>query len=118
MSERYLVDTHVLLWAFADDPRLSRRHRDILGSDAEVLVSVASIWEMSIKISLGKLEAFGDIPGTIERAGYRTPPILARHAEAVRDLPWHHRDPFDRILVAQARHEGLRLLTVDPVFRL
>ena len=112
----YLADTHVLLWSLGDDPVLSRSHRDILVSDAQVFVSAASIWEIAIKRSLGKLDAPGDLMEVIARADFGRLPITFAHAAAVAALPFHHRDPFDRMLIAQAEVEGLVILTVDPQF--
>lgn len=73
---------------------------------------------MAIKISLGKLRAFDDLTGTLLRAGYEIRPVSSVHAEAVARLPLHHRDPFDRLLIAQAIVEALPLMTADPAFRL
>ncbi|MGH2963528.1 MAG: type II toxin-antitoxin system VapC family toxin [Solirubrobacterales bacterium] len=113
---RILLDTHVMLWALGDEDALSERGRRIVAEDAEeVLVSAASIWEASIKQSIGRLEVSGDLVEAAERAGFDELPIMARHAAAITDLPLHHRDPFDRMLVAQARVEGLTLATADEL---
>lgn len=82
-----------------------------------VHVSFATVWEMAIKASLGKLETVDDVAARLAETGFETPPILVPHIAAVRHLPLHHRDPFDRMLIAQARVEGLTILTVDPAFR-
>lgn len=113
----YLLDSHVLLWAMESDSRLNSGHRDILGEQNRILVSAATIWECSIKASLGKLKVPSDLAAAVEQMGYEFLPILPAHAEAVRTLPHHHRDPFDRMLIAQAMTEGLTILTVDPAFR-
>jgi PIN domain nuclease of toxin-antitoxin system len=117
MSEtRYLADTYILLWALGDDDRLAERHRAILLSAAEVFFSAASVWEIAIKKSLGKLTAPSDLASVLPRAGFRALDITAIHAEAVGSLPPHHADPFDRLLIAQARIEKMTLLTVDGQF--
>jgi PIN domain nuclease of toxin-antitoxin system len=115
---RLLVDTHALLWWLTDDPSLSPAARDALADPLnEPLVSAASVWEIAIKRSLGKLTAPDDLPDRIADDGFPWLPISASHAWRVRELPLHHRDPFDRILVAQALSEHLPLVTADPGFR-
>lgn len=114
-----LLDTHVALWAITDSPRLSRTARDlILSPSATVWVSAASVWEIAIKRALSR----GDMPVSAEEAlryfdesGYRLLPVEAVHAAAVEGLPAHHQDPFDRLLVAQAMVEPMRLMTADPM---
>jgi PIN domain nuclease of toxin-antitoxin system len=110
---RILLDTHLLLWAFAAPERLpipARKRIDV----SEVFVSAASIWEVSIKASLGKIQADASLLlAEIEPAGFTLLPISGDHAVAVGLLPSIHRDPFDRMLVAQARTEPLILLTND-----
>lgn len=113
MSEAFLADTHVLLWSVMDNPRLSRRHREILASDAIVHASAASLWEISIKQSRGRLDAPGDLASLLPRMRFLPLAITLEHAQAVAQLPFHHGDPFDRMLVAQAGIEGLTLMTVD-----
>jgi len=111
--ERLLLDTHLLLWALADPARLTAPVRTRL-QEAEVFASAASIWEISIKAALGKLKADpGKVLDAIEPTGFRSLVITAQHAAAVHRLPTHHRDPFDRMLVAQAGVEELLLLTND-----
>ncbi len=117
-SDLVLVDTHVLLWSLLDDPRLSPRARTLLTRAEQVFVSAASLWEMSIKARLGKLvlpRRFG-VPALAER-GYGLLPIKPEHALGVRHLPLHHRDPFDRMLIAQAELEGLVIVTRDRAFQ-
>jgi len=117
MSEaRYLADTHILLWALADDRRLTAQHRAILLSGADIFFSAASIWEIAIKKSLGKLNAPDHLADLLERAGYHALDVKMVHAEAVADLPLHHGDPFDRLLIAQGRLEKLKIMTVDNQF--
>ncbi|PPQ39502.1 type II toxin-antitoxin system VapC family toxin [Rhodopila globiformis] len=116
---RWLLDTHLLLWAAADSTRLPADARSLLEDEANVPVfSVASIWEIAIKRSLGR-EDFRVDPRVLRRGlldnGYEELPVLGHHAVAVETLPPLHRDPFDRLLVAQSLTEGLMLLTADPV---
>lgn len=115
--ERVLVDTHALLWWLCDDPALPTDIAlliDDRGTDA--VVSIASVWEVAIKRGLGKLEAPDDLPGVLEGEDFTLLPITSAHAWAVRELPHHHRDPFDRMLVAQAILEGIPLVSGDPRF--
>lgn len=110
---RILLDTHMLLWAFAAPERIPTRARKRIDV-SEVFVSAASIWEVSIKASLGKIQVdAGLLLAEIEPAGFTLLPISGDHAVAVGLLPSIHRDPFDRMLVAQARTEPLILLTND-----
>lgn len=115
-SPAYLADTHILLWAINDDTRMTARHRALLESDAVVYASVASIWEIAIKKSLGKLRAPANLRQILPQASFPLLDIRPEHAEAVADLPLHHRDPFDRLLVVQAQIENLTVLSVDPFF--
>jgi PIN domain nuclease of toxin-antitoxin system len=111
---RLLIDTHVFLWAMGGDKRLSRQAEARMLSADTVFVSAASIWEISIKSGLGKLDVdVVDLITRMEEAGFRELPVTSVHAAAVRDLPDIHRDPFDRLLVAQAITEPLRLLSDD-----
>ena len=111
---RLLLDTHVLLWALEDSQALSAdARRSITDTRNEVFVSAASIWEMAIKRSLGKLRAPDNLADTVQEAGFAALPITLAHAEQAGMLPPHHRDPFDRMLVAQALEEGLVLVTDD-----
>jgi PIN domain nuclease of toxin-antitoxin system len=113
---RLLIDTHIFIWVVIDSKNLSFQTRQILLDAAEVFVSAALVWEIAIKVSLGKLE--GD-PSTfaaaISQSGFHELPISARHAARVYELPLYHRDPFDRLLIAQALSEPLQLLTADSV---
>ena len=114
-----LLDTHVALWAITDSQRLSALARELIQAPrAHVWVSAASVWEIAIKHTLGR----GDMPVSgkdalryFQEAGYRLLPIEAEHAAAAGELPAHHQDPFDRMLVAQALVEPLRLLTHDKL---
>ena len=117
-----LLDTHVALWAITDSPKLPQKARDLIqAATTTVWVSVASVWEIAIKRALGK----GDMPVSsqdatayFKQAGYRFLAIDAEHAMAVEGLPTHHHDPFDRILVAQALVEPMRLMTHDGLVAL
>ena len=114
---RLLVDTHVLLWAAAEPARLPPSFRRRLEApDVDVLFSAASIWELAIKLQLGRLALRVDLEtfaGAAIDRGFRELPVTSAHAARVQRLPLHHRDPFDRLLVAQAICEPARLLTVD-----
>jgi PIN domain nuclease of toxin-antitoxin system len=114
---RLLADSHVLLWHVLDDPRLASEPTALIeADDAEVMVSIASLWEIAIKVGLGKLEAPDDLPARVAELGFKQLPVSAEHAWRVRLLPHHHRDPFDRLLIAQAQVEGLAIVTADPDF--
>ncbi len=112
-----LLDTHVALWAITDSPKLPPKARDLITAPTStVWVSAATLWEISIKHSLGR----GDMPVSgqdalryFRESGYRLLAIEPEHAVAVEELPAHHQDPFDRILVAQALIEPMRLMTHD-----
>jgi PIN domain nuclease of toxin-antitoxin system len=111
---RLLVDTHALLWWLTDDAGLSSAARDAIADPAnEPLVSTASIWELAIKRSLGKLSAPDDLPAQVLTGGFAWLAVSAEHAWAVRRLPLHHRDPFDRLLVAQSLRERVDIVTRD-----
>jgi PIN domain nuclease of toxin-antitoxin system len=113
---RLLVDSHPLLWfVLGNKKRLSTPMRARI-EDAESLVSTASLWEVSIKSALGKLNAPDDLPERIEDLGFELLPITAEHAWRVRALPHHHGDPFDRLLIAQAQTDSLPIITADPRF--
>ena len=112
---RLLLDTHVLLWWLADDPYLGEEARaSISDPGTSVFVSAASVWEISIKQALGKLEAPTDLLRQIELNRFEPLAITAFHAYAAGSLPRHHDDPFGRMLVAQAMKEDLVLLSADP----
>jgi PIN domain nuclease of toxin-antitoxin system len=94
---------------------ISKRAKEAIASDeSQVVISAVVIWEVAIKRRLGKLDAPPDLLEQLERAGVKVLPITARHADRVGTLPLHHRDPFDRLLVAQAELDGLALATADP----
>jgi PIN domain nuclease of toxin-antitoxin system len=113
---RLLLDTHVFLWAVAGSPLLKAATRELIASADAVHVSAASIWEIAIKARLGKIDADPDaLAAAIAPTGFFELPVKAAHAAAVAQLPPLHNDPFDRLLVAQALAEPLRLLTADAV---
>jgi len=112
---RLLLDTHVWLWWQSNDARLGPDTRRILKQASEVRFSTASAWEIAIKISVGKLTLpkTADIAVELAQSDFIALPVELRHTDEVRRLPVLHRDPFDRMLVAQARAEGLTLVTAD-----
>ena len=115
---RLLLDTQIFLWYLADSKRLVPRARTAISGADRVFVSAASIWEAAIKTALGKLTVvLDDLVAGIAASGFSELPITALHAARVAALPDHHRDPFDRMLIAQALHEPLHLLTADAALR-
>ena len=110
-----LADTHALLWWLADDPRLSARAREVIEAGAvPVHFSAASVWAAEIKAASGKLIVPEDLLDALGADGFLEIAVVARHAREAARLPALHRDPFDRMLVAQARLEGLAVVTRDP----
>ena len=110
-----LLDTHVFLWWKVNDSRLVDPAKTAIANAALVMVSAASAWEMAIKSQLGKLALSEDISKGVEESGFEKLTISFEHATEVANLPQHHKDPFDRMLVAQARVERLTLVTHDRV---
>jgi PIN domain nuclease of toxin-antitoxin system len=111
---RLLVDSHVLLWWLQADQRLAATAAEAMeDGDNTLYLSVASVWELSIKQSIGKLRVDVDLRSHAREQGFTELPVTGAHATAIRDLPFHHKDPFDRMLVAQAAVEGLTLVTAD-----
>jgi PIN domain nuclease of toxin-antitoxin system len=120
---RILLDTHALLWWLDGDRRLSQRARRLIDSDqTAVLVSAASAWEICTKFRLGRLPGAAavaaDLMGCLDSQGFAPLSITVDHAQRAGSLPGPHRDPFDRVLIAQSQAEDLPLVTVDPVFGL
>jgi PIN domain nuclease of toxin-antitoxin system len=114
-----LVDTHALLWWRGDHRRLSvQAHEAMEDPDTALFFSAASIWEMAIKRAKDKLDIPDNLLGTMEQRGFVELPVSARQGLIAGALPPHHRDPFDRMLVAQAQSEGLTLVTHDERIRL
>lgn len=114
---RILLDTHALIWALSSPRTLTAKARaGIRDPDNVVFASAASTWEIAIKAALGKIDAdLDEVSSGIEETGFRPLPISIAHTRRVRELPDLHRDPFDRILVAQAMEEGLTIVTNDPI---
>lgn len=111
--KRYLLDTHLIYWWMTADARLGKATQRIIAK-SEIVVSTASMWEMTIKNAKGKLPLpQGSLTEQLEAQGFVLLPILPRHIEAVRSLNFAHADPFDRLLIAQAYDEKLTLLTRD-----
>jgi PIN domain nuclease of toxin-antitoxin system len=119
---RVLLDTHALLWFLSGDSRLSRHAFDLITDPGnDVLLSTGSLWEIVIKVSLGKLPLPGPfeevIPAQLEAERIEMLPIEVPHLAALQRLPPYHRDPFDRLIIAQATAEGIPVVTDDPAFR-
>ncbi len=117
---KILLDTHAFLWAITEDAQLSRRAREIfMARTSELFLSVASIWEILIKVQLKKLPLTKPVISFLREQlannNIHVLPIVLDHVARLEDLPMHHRDPFDRILVAQSLEEGWPLLSADPL---
>jgi PIN domain nuclease of toxin-antitoxin system len=116
---RFLLDTHVLLWWLANDPNLSADIRAVIGNPSNIcFVSAVTIWEIAIKNSLGKLRQPDDLLAVLRDNRFQILDILAVHCLRVGSLPWHHKDPFDRLLISQALVEGFVLISVDGKIKL
>ena len=118
---KLLLDTHALLWFIGNDPQLSATARQgIEKSEHDKFVSAASLWEISIKLSLGKVKLprpFGEVfPQQLEVNGFELLPISCAQLNQLVTLPFHHRDPFDRLLIAQAMADDMTIVTRDPEF--
>jgi PIN domain nuclease of toxin-antitoxin system len=112
-----LIDAHVLVWWLAGDPTLTADARSALADPAnEVIVSAATIWELAIKRSKGKIRLDADLTAVVDAAGFASLPVTSADAEAAAELPPHHQDPFDRMLVAQAHRLGAVLVSRDLAF--
>jgi PIN domain nuclease of toxin-antitoxin system len=115
---KYLVDTHTLLWALGNPGQLPESVcKAIRSPENMIFASIAALWEIAIKVSIGKLKVpAGFLPG-VQKAGYQVLPISVEHVQEYSKLPLHHRDPFDRIFVAQARIDDLTLITCDQALK-
>ena len=115
---KLLLDTHAAIWWLSDDSRLGAAAAEPLRDDSNhVLLSAVVVWEAAIKHAIGKLETPGDLAATLLDAGVLPLPIELHHAAAAGELPPHHRDPFDRMLIAQATIEGATLVSSDAAMR-
>ncbi len=118
---RILIDTHILIWHLEGNNALTQERRELVAdSVADVSVSIASFWEIGIKVSLGKLSlasSLADILCVIQNTNITILPIDPKHVIAVSTLPFHHKDPFDRLIVAQALEDDLTIMTSDPEFQ-
>ena len=113
---RILLDTHCLLWWLSDDPTLGDQGRELISTPENlVFFSAASIWKIRIKQSIGKLDLPGDFVEVLAGQPFESLAVTVEHAHALKDLPLLHRDPFDRLLIAQARSDRLTLLTHDRI---
>lgn len=116
---KFLLDTHILLWWLGDEPNLSPQIRAVISNpENTIFVSAATVWEMSIKKSLGKLSVPNNLLEKLKDNNFIVLDITAEHGLRVTDLPLHHKDPFDRMLIAQAMIEGLTIITFDTKFPL
>ena len=114
---KLLLDSHTLLWWLDDSPRLGNRARSAIADATVVAVSLATIWEIAIKVGLEKLSVdLRDLLVNISRDGFDLLPVTSSDCLAVAALPRHHGDPFDRMLIAQAQSDGLVIVTADPAF--
>ncbi|MCX4692946.1 type II toxin-antitoxin system VapC family toxin [Streptomyces sp. NBC_01408] len=110
---KLLADTHVVVWWLTDSPQLSDGVKDLLDTERLAYVSAVTPWELAVKQALGKLEGPEDLPERARDCQLRPLPVTALHGIRAGQLPLHHRDPFDRMLIAQAQSEGLTLVTRD-----
>ncbi len=116
-----ILDTHAFLWALAGDARMSRHARDIFAGSTDLSLSIASVWEILIKVQSGKLNfprpAGPYVLSKLAENSIKSLPISIDHLLALERLPMHHRDPFDRMLIAQSMEEGWPIITADPMFK-
>jgi PIN domain nuclease of toxin-antitoxin system len=112
---RLLLDTQIVLWQY-DDKTLSRAASEAIDTAAELFFSVISFAEVGIKVAIGKLVDRPELRALVVESGMQTLGLAPEHGLGVAELPLHHRDPFDRLLISQARHEGLTIVTSDPYF--
>jgi len=116
-----ILDTHAFLWALAGDTRMSRHARDVFAGSTDLLLSIASVWEILIKVQSGKLNfprpAGPYVLSRLAENRIKSLPISIDHLLALERLPMHHRDPFDRMLIAQSIEEDWPIITADPMFK-
>lgn len=115
----FLLDTHVFLWYLLGDPNLSSKAKEAIDTKTDLYFSIASLWEISIKINIGKLQlnrSFEYLPKELQYINAQILPITSKDTEIYAVLPLHHRDPFDRILIAQAMNHSLVLISRDEAF--
>ncbi len=121
MNNRFLIDTNIFLWHMEDDPSLPKGYRSIIDNiDVEIWVSIVSFWEITIKTARGDLEQIGDFDEFVNvkfvSTGFHVLPIRIDHLVTLRRLPFYHKDPFDRLIIAQSLTEKLPLLHTDEKF--
>ena len=116
MTVRYLIDTSILLWDLMDDPRLNATHSELLLGDDPKFVSIATLWEIAIKVAVGKLRMPEGLLQTLRESDVQLLDISPEHALHCAAMPLHHGDPFDRMLIAQSRIEELPVVTADSIF--
>jgi len=115
----FLLDTHVLLWWLANDPKLSANIQEVIRNPVnDCFVSAVTIWEIAIKNSLGKLRQPDDLLAVLQDNRFQILDISAVHCLRVGSLPWYYKDPFDRLLISQVLVEGLTMISVDQMFSL
>ena len=117
MTVRYLIDTSILLWDLMDDPRLNATHSELLLGDDPKFVSIATLWEIAIKVAVGKLRMPQRLLQTLRESDVQLLDISPEHALHCAAMPLHHGDPFDRMLIAQAKADGLTLVSADAAMR-
>ena len=111
---KLLIDTHLILWWVSNSALLSSRAHGLIGDPANtIFISSVSLWEIWLKVSLGKLKVPSDFQNKLANESFENLPLTSAQTRFVTELPWHHRDPFDRMLVAQAQAEHLKFLTAD-----
>jgi len=110
---RLLLDSHVLLWWLLDDETLAEEVKDWIEDEPEVYISAATVWELAVKQTIGKIKEPAELPELVMHNRFRQLPIMPEHTVAAARLPALHRDPFDRLLIAQAQCEDLTLVTRD-----
>lgn len=113
---KFLLDTHVLLWWLENNPALPATARNLIADpNNTIFISAVTMWEIGLKQSIGKLTLPANFEERLAKEGFEALPLSAAHTRLIASLPWHHRDPFDRMLVAQAQAANLKLLTVDEM---